>query len=141
MKMGRWRSLFFALLISGWADPLLSEASSAQSVLPIPYPPAGGRSGSRGLTPPPAFISPTSEQGLPLSVPPPVPTPGYSNVSVDCGIYPGTRGVAINRGYACLTRPIDNTPTAIPLRANPNCSQYAGARAFHIPGGVICLQR
>ncbi len=140
-KIGRLRSLFSILLLAGWVQPMLVKAGSAQSVLRVPYPPAGGRSGSQGLTPPPAFISPTLEQGIPLAVPLPASAPSYLNVSVDCGTYPGTSGVAINRGYACLTRPIDNTPTQIPFQASTNCSEYPGTRAFRIPGGVMCLQR
>jgi hypothetical protein len=119
-------------------------AASQRQLSPInfvPYPPGGGKSGIRELAPPPAFTSPASVQSVPISVPPPAPSPSYLRVSVDCGVYPGTTGTSINGGYACLPRSIDQTPTSIPYRTGTNCTEYPGARAFRIPGGVICLQR
>jgi hypothetical protein len=139
MKTWGLRSRFLLLLLAGWVQP--ASANSAPSILPVPYPPGGGKSGIRELAPPPAFTSPASVQGVPISVPPPAPSPSYLRVSADCGVYPGTTGTSINGGYACLPRSIDQTPTSIPYRTGTNCSEYPGARAFRIPGGVICLQR
>ncbi len=139
MKTWGLRSLFSVLLLAVWVQPV--RIGSAQSALPVPFPPAGGRTGVRELAPPPAFTSPVPVQGMPISVPPPTSSPSYLKVSVDCGVYPGTTGTSINGGYACLPRSIDQTPTSIPYRTSTNCSEYRGARAFRIPGGVICLQR
>jgi hypothetical protein len=137
MKTWGLRSLFLVLLLAGGVQP--ASAGSASPILPVPYPPSGGRRGIRELAPPPAFTSPVSVPGMP--VPPPVASPSYLRVSVDCGVYPGTTGTSINGGYACLPRSIDQTPTSMPYRTSTNCSEYPGAKAFRIPGGVICLQR
>jgi hypothetical protein len=127
---------FESLLILLFTMP----ATAQPRLLPVPYPPRLGPSGGgASLSPPPTSIPAIPEAYSPNLPSMPIPAPPPPRMQVSCGA--GTSGVAIAGGYACLSRPISQAPTFIPVRQSPSCSYYAGARTVFLAGGYVCMPR